>query len=86
MRKLTDAGLVRRVPGRVDLRTATVEATARGRQVNKRIRDARDAIVSTCVSRLPEADAAAISAALGALEALVHELHVSLRSTVSTDT
>ncbi len=79
VRRLTAAGVVSRVPGRVDLRTATVEATAQGRQVSNRIRASRDAIVSACVSRLPEADAAAISAALGALEALVQELHVSLR-------
>jgi DNA-binding MarR family transcriptional regulator len=79
VRRLTDAGLVRRLPGRVDQRTATVEATAAGREVNSRIRAARDAIVSACVARLPEADADAISAALGALEALVQELHASRR-------
>ena len=74
VRKLTDMGLVTRVPGQGDLRTVTVEPTSRGRTVARRIRTARDAIVADCVSRLGTTDIDAITAALAALEALADEL------------
>jgi DNA-binding MarR family transcriptional regulator len=79
VRKLTEMGLVTRVPGPEDLRTVTVEPTQRGRTVSRRILAARDAIVADRASRLAIADIAAISAALDALENLAEELQLGGR-------
>lgn len=71
---LDGAGLVRRVPVPNDLRAVTVVATAEGTRVQERMRDRRTAIVSDCLDRLSAKDAAALTRAVPALEALAEQL------------
>ena len=72
--KLDDAGLIRRVPNPVDLRSVSVEITRKGRSANERIKAQRAAVVSACLDRLPADQAAILVEALPALEALAAEL------------
>jgi DNA-binding MarR family transcriptional regulator len=68
--KLDGEGLIRRMPNPDDQRAALVEATERGRETSERIRTARTAVVTKLVSGLPADTAAAVLAALPALEAM----------------
>lgn len=72
--KLDERGLLSRIPDPDDLRAASVQATAEGHRVHERIRAARTARVSECVSRLPARQADALTRALPALEALAAHL------------
>lgn len=72
--RLDELALIRRVPDPGDLRSATVQITAGGRRVDARIKSRRAAVVSACVARLPDQHAAALVAALPALQAFADEL------------
>lgn len=72
--KLEDAGLIRRIPDPNDLRAASIEITADGRDAYERVRSQRTAIVTDCTSELPGRQAEAITSALPALEELVMQL------------
>lgn len=72
--KLDQAGMVRRIPDAADQRTARVEITPEGQRINERIKRQRTALVSGCVAQLPARQAAALSRAIPALEALVDQL------------
>lgn len=72
--KLDTAGLIRRLPDPDDLRVASVEATPDGTAAHERIKAQRTAVVAACVAELPARHAAAIIAALPALEALAEQL------------
>ncbi len=72
--KLDDAGLIRRLPDPQDRRAARVEVTADGRRLQEHIRAERTRALAAGLDRLPDDTAAAVLAALPALEALSHEL------------
>jgi hypothetical protein len=61
------------------LRSASVEATTDGREVQQLIQSQRATVVSECVRRLPAGQQDALVSALPALEALANEL--KLRTT-----
>jgi DNA-binding MarR family transcriptional regulator len=71
--KLVDAGLIRRSQDPDDQRSVLVEATRLGRSTHVRIKAQRAAVVSAFVGELTPEHAAALEAALPALEALVAE-------------
>ena len=77
VRILADAGLVTRGAVETDQRFASIEATKRGRALDKKLRAARDAIVTKCVAALDPAEIEAITSALPALENLVDELQAN---------
>lgn len=68
--KLTDAGLVRRVPDPDDRRAARVEATETGRELHQRRRAERTKLLASLLAQVPESDAAALLDVLPSLEAL----------------
>src|SRR5262245_31816877 len=68
--KLCEAGLIERTPSPDDRRVATVALTAAGRRRFRAIREERTASLARSVESLTPADAAALVAALPALEAL----------------
>lgn len=72
--KLDQAGLMRRIPDPADQRAARVEITPEGQCINERIKRQRAALVSGCVAQLPAQQAATLSRAIPALEALVDRL------------
>lgn len=72
--RLDELGLIRRRQNPDDLRAAWVEITDDGRRMTARIRESRGQVVADCLARLDQADLAAITAALPALEHLVDEL------------
>jgi DNA-binding MarR family transcriptional regulator len=72
--KLDELELIRRVPNPDDLRSASVEVTASGRDMQERIRAARAEIISACMDRLPAAAQANLLAALPELETLSGEI------------
>lgn len=72
--KLDERGLIRRVQNPKDLRAGLVEITEGGRSSHERIAQQRGRVVVEGLTRLPEADQAAIIAALPALEALAGQL------------
>lgn len=78
VRKLDSLGLVTRLRNPDDLRAARAEVTPAGLEVHEHITNERNAVVSRCVSLLSPEDAAAIAAALPALEALAEELRASV--------
>jgi DNA-binding MarR family transcriptional regulator len=73
--KLDDARLIVRSRDETDLRSATVEATDDGRQVNDLISAQRADAVADRVNRLTLHQQKALFAALPALEALADELN-----------
>jgi DNA-binding MarR family transcriptional regulator len=77
--KLDDARLIRRVANTEDLRSASVEATDDGRQVNEVIRTKRAEVVSEFADRLAPAQQTLLIEALPALEALAEELKLQPR-------
>jgi DNA-binding MarR family transcriptional regulator len=72
--KLSEAGLIARTAAPDDRRAALVDVTPRGRKRHARIQAERTASLSRHLEALPEADAAALIAALPALEALAASL------------
>ena len=70
--KLEDAGLLLRRPDPADGRAARVEVTPVGDDLHRRQRAERTALLTARLTRMP--DAAALLAALPALESLAHEL------------
>jgi DNA-binding MarR family transcriptional regulator len=72
--KLTDAGLIRRLPDPNDLRSVTVQATRAGKTAYTRITAQRSAALAACVAQLSDEQAAKLEQALPALEALAAEL------------
>jgi DNA-binding MarR family transcriptional regulator len=72
--KLEAMDLVRRVPDPDDLRTATVETTAAGRKLDRRIKAQRAALVARGLDSIDDEQRALLLAALPVLEALTGEL------------
>src|SRR5580704_9940774 len=72
--KLDSFGLIRRLRDPDDFRAARVEGTPEGRDAYDRISAQRAAIISECVADLPAEQAAALVAALPALENLASGL------------
>jgi DNA-binding MarR family transcriptional regulator len=75
--RLQELELIRRIPDPADLRSASVTATREGREVDKRVKAQRAAVVSECVDQLPPDEQDALGAALPALEALAEALKKS---------
>lgn len=75
--KLTELGLIHRIPDPADARAARVEATKPGRKTHDRIKARRAAVVSDCLDRLPAETTQTLLAALPALEALAEELRMA---------
>jgi DNA-binding MarR family transcriptional regulator len=72
--KLSEAGLIARTAAPDDRRAALVDVTPTGRRRHARIQAERTASLSRHLEALPEAHAAALIAALPALEALAASL------------
>ena len=72
--KLCEAGLIARTAAPDDRRAALVDVTAAGRKRHARIQAERTASLSRHLEALSDADAAALLAALPALEALAASL------------
>jgi DNA-binding MarR family transcriptional regulator len=68
--KLDEAGLITRVTDPVDRRAVTVEITKAGKRTQERVRDERNRTLTAMLEGLPAEQAAAVIAALPALEAL----------------
>jgi DNA-binding MarR family transcriptional regulator len=68
--KLEDAGLISRVCDPVDRRVVTVAVTPAGRRTHEQVRDDRNRTLTVLLAGLPPGQAAAVIAALPALEAL----------------
>jgi DNA-binding MarR family transcriptional regulator len=77
--KLQEMELIRRIPDPADLRSASVEATDAGRDIDRRVKAQRAAVVSRCVDELAPEQERALTAALPALEALADTLRRSAR-------
>ena len=77
--KLDSMGVIRRLRDPEDFRAARVEVTPEGRQANQRIAAERAAILSERVAGLPPEQAAALVAALPALENLAEDLRAAVR-------
>lgn len=75
VRKLDEAGLIRRLTDPSDLRAARVEITADGAAVAERVRAQRTQVVSECLEKLPDETSDELLRALPALESLAEELH-----------
>jgi len=77
--KLDSFGLIRRLRDPDDFRAARVEVTPEGRQTYQRIAAERAALLSGRVAGLPAEQAAALVAALPALENLAEDLRAAVR-------
>jgi DNA-binding MarR family transcriptional regulator len=77
--KLDSFGLIRRLRDPDDFRAARVEVTPEGEQAYQRIAAQRAAILSERVASLPPGEAAALVAALPALENLAEDLRAAVR-------
>ena len=77
--KLDSFGLIRRLRDPEDFRAARVEVTPEGKQAYQRIAAQRAAILSERVAGLPPEQAAALVAALPALENLTEDLRAAVR-------
>jgi DNA-binding MarR family transcriptional regulator len=77
--KLDSFGLIRRLRDPDDFRAARVEVTPEGRQTYQRIAAERAALLSGRVAGLPPEQAAALIAALPALENLAEDLRAAVR-------
>src|SRR5450432_2889816 len=65
--KLQSMDLIRRIHDPSDLRAASVEATAAGRETDRRVKAQRAAVVSRCIALLDDPQEVALAAALEAL-------------------
>ena len=81
--KLVSAGLIHRTPDPDDLRVATIEVTDLGREVHEQIRNRRTAEILHALEQLTPEQAAALSAAIPALEALGNALRTSADSSAT---
>jgi DNA-binding MarR family transcriptional regulator len=72
--RLDDLGLIERLPDPNDARIILIRGTPEGAAKHNRIKADRAAIVSACVDELDDDEAAAILAALPALESLAERL------------
>ena len=72
--RLDELKLITRKPDPDDLRSVWVESTPAGDRISERIRERRNAVLSTCLERLPAEQVAVLETALPALEALDREL------------
>ena len=77
--KLDSFGLIRRLRDPDDFRAARVEVTPEGRKTYQRIAAERAALLSGRVAGLPPEQAAALVAALPALENLAEDLRAAVR-------
>jgi DNA-binding MarR family transcriptional regulator len=77
--KLDSFGLIRRLRDPDDFRAARVEVTPEGKQAYQRIAAERAALLSEHVAGLPPEQAAALVAALPALENLAEDLRAAVR-------
>jgi len=77
--KLDSFGLIKRLRDPEDFRAARVEVTPKGRNVYKRIKAQRSAVISESVAGLPDGQQAALLAALPALENLAEDLRDTVR-------
>jgi DNA-binding MarR family transcriptional regulator len=77
--KLDSFGLIRRLRDPDDFRAARVEVTPEGRKTYQRIAAERAALLSGRVAGLPPEQAAALIAALPALENLAEDLRAAVR-------
>jgi DNA-binding MarR family transcriptional regulator len=77
--KLDSFGLIRRLRDPDDFRAARVEVTPEGKRTYQRIAAQRAAILSERVAGLPSEQAAALIAALPALENLAEDLRAAVR-------
>jgi DNA-binding MarR family transcriptional regulator len=71
---LDENGLIRRLPDPSDLRAARAEITPDGEGMHERVRQQRARVLSECLGRLPPETAAALVAAVPAMEALASAL------------
>lgn len=76
--KLYSAGLIDRVRDPDDLRNVSVLSTPAGRRVDKQVKVRKAAAVSRCMAMLPADRAAAVTAALPALEELAEIMRSEL--------
>ena len=72
--KLEDAQLVTRSPGTIDRRAVQVQITAAGSALHRRLRRERTALFHERLAQLPADQAAAVMAAISALEALAEHM------------
>jgi DNA-binding MarR family transcriptional regulator len=72
--KLSEMGLIDRIPDPADLRSASVSATAAGVAVDERVKAQRSAAVSQCMEQLAPQSQAVLAEALPALEELAEAL------------
>lgn len=72
--KLEERGLLHRSPDPDDGRAARVQATTEGQELTLRLRAERTQLLAQHLAAIPDADAAAMLAALPALEALGESL------------
>jgi DNA-binding MarR family transcriptional regulator len=76
--KLYSAGLIDRIRDPADLRNVSVLSTPAGRRADKQVKTRRAAAVSHCMAMLPAGHAAAVAAALPALEELAEIMRSEL--------
>jgi len=77
--KMTDAGLVARVPDTRDGRAVLVQVTAEGAALQDRLRAERSRLFAERLAELPEESAAPLRDALPALEALAELMRPASR-------
>ena len=75
--RLDELGLIERLPNPNDARIIMIRGTQQGAATHNRIKAERAAIVSACVDELDSDEAAAILAALPALESLAERLQAT---------
>jgi DNA-binding MarR family transcriptional regulator len=78
--RLAAMGLIVRIPDPADLRSVSVVSTPDGKRVDQEIKARRAAAVSRCIELLPPAQAAALTAALPALEDLAETMREVARA------
>jgi DNA-binding MarR family transcriptional regulator len=71
---LDERGLIRRLPDPSDMRAARVAVTPEGEQAHDRVREQRTQVLAECMRSLPPQTAAALLAAVPALEQLAEAL------------
>ncbi|HEX3488746.1 MAG TPA: MarR family transcriptional regulator [Streptosporangiaceae bacterium] len=77
--RLLELELIQRIPDPADLRSASVVSTPAGKDVDRRVKSQRAAVVSECVDQLTPEQEQALIDALPALDALAEALKKSTR-------